>query len=408
MLIVKMAFRNLWRHGTRTAVTGISLAAAVALLLYFEALVAGSHEQIIERDLRLFAGHVVVRPRGYEISRDLSLLFHDWGSLASRIRQAVPGVQLVPVLETSGSMRTAEGTVMLEYVFGVDHEAGRTQRLIARHIVRGTYLTGKKGELVIGRLAARTLGVNVGDRVVVSMAAHGQRVDEMFKVAGIFFIGGSNDTRIAVVNLWDLQRILGVSDGISQISVFGDLKESASMASRIKKVVDFPGLQVLAWSDAEQMLAQLMWLDSVSAYVFLVIIFLIIEASILNTVLMGIMERRRQLGVLMAIGMKPRLLFLEVLTETFLMALGAAVIGTVIFLPLHYLTMKYGIDIRAMTGSDSIQMAEVAMTGRIYTKFYPLTGLWSLLGVIVLTMLTALYPAWSVTRLRPVEAMRKN
>lgn len=179
---------------------------------------------------------------------------------------------------------------------------------------------------------------------------------------------------------------------------------AATTATLSRELAGNTELEILPWQVALRELHEAIMLDDAGLYLMMFIIFVIVAMGIFNTVLMSVVERTREFGVMMAIGTGKGQLFGVVLTEALLLALLSAVVGLAIGLGVHALIAAHGIDITAMAGD--YQIAGVVLEGRIYSRLTAGTVAQWTVVVLLLTLVSSLYPALRATRLQPVEAMR--
>ncbi|MBU1070099.1 FtsX-like permease family protein [Myxococcota bacterium] len=407
MLLLKMAFRNLWRRRFRTGITLFAIGSSFALLLFFVGLTEGSHELMIDLAIRMQAGHVIVQAPEFQKERALELRVTHPEKVLERIGPLPEGWVVTQRIFTTGLLRSADGSVMLDNLMAVDLENEKKISDVPRKIVRGAWLTSGEPGILIGEKAARLLKVDVGDKVVLSCSGLSQKVEERFVVAGVFRIGGDSDRGTAMIGLARGQVLLGMGGAISQLAFFMPSETSRDAARMLSaKLADLP-VAVLHWEEALPVLTQLLWVDDVSMQVFIFIILGIVAAGIMNTVLMSVMERTRELGILKSLGMRPSSIFRLIMTESTMLGLLAVVVGAAVGLPLVYYFARVGIDPMALTGGEVMEMEGIAFTDRIHPVLRWGSGL-TLSGIIiVMTVLSALWPAFRAMRILPVKALRQ-
>ncbi len=407
MLLVKMAFRNLWRRKFRTVLAVGAMGLSFGLTLAFVSLADGGHEQMAELGLRLEAGHVVVQSKGYREKRRLYDRVRNPDRVDAAVARLRPKALVIHRIFSVAALRSEEGMVRVDQL--VASQPGRERRIsqLTDRLVAGRFPEMGRREILVGFQAARKLGLRVGDPVVLSVAGLRGRRDEKVTVSGIFRTGGRRlDSRYALVPLDLGQRLLGLEGSVSQVAVYDDLEHAPALARRLRAALGDPGLEVLTWDEALPMLAQFIWLDDASMWVMLLLIFLIVAAGITNAVLMSVMERTREMGVLMALGMRPRRLVGEVLGEATLMGLLAVGVGLALGLPVHHYFAVHGLDISALLGAEGVETAGIVFSGKMYGKLAWAKVAWIAAGVVAVTVTAALYPALRVARLKPVRALR--
>jgi len=164
-------------------------------------------------------------------------------------------------------------------------------------------------------------------------------------------------------------------------------------------------LEVLPWQKALRELYEYVLLDDAGMYVLMAVVFLIIGIGIFNTVLMSVLERTREFGVMMAIGTSGGRMFAVVVLEALLLGVFATAAGLGLGLAVHSWLASTGLDVTALYG-EGFEFAGIVFEGRIYSLLTTATVVKWCLIVIGIVVASALYPAWRTTRLKPVEAMR--
>jgi putative ABC transport system permease protein len=406
-MLLKMAFRNLWRRRFRTGITLVAIGGSFALMLFFVAITEGSHQLMIDLAIRMQAGHVVIQAPEFQKERSLELRVTDPEGLLAAVGPLPADWVVTRRIFTTGLLRSADGSVMLDNLMAVDLENERRVSDVGRKLVRGAWLDAESPGILIGEKAARLLKVDVGDKVVVSCSGLTQKVEERFLVAGIFRVGGEADRGTAMIGLARGQALLGMGDAVSQLAFFLPSDDSFAAARALRSKLDGRPVAVLHWQEALPVLTQLLWVDDISMQVFIFIILVIVAAGILNTVLMSVMERTRELGILKSLGMKPWAVFRLVLTESLMLGLLAVAVGAALGLPLVFHFGEVGIDPLALTGGEVMEMEGIAFTDRIHPVLLAGSGMVLTAVVLVMTLLSAIWPALRAKRILPVKALRQ-
>jgi len=263
-------------------------------------------------------------------------------------------------------------------------------------------------DLYLGAELARKLALQLGDRTVLTVSPRGSArpASTAFMVRGIFRTGVDElDQGWVEVSIAELRGLLQIGPAATQVAIqLRSLEDTGAVAAALKATLPQGRLEVLPWQEALRELYEAIRLDDAGLYLMMGIIFVIMTVGIFNTVLMSVLERTRELGVMMALGTGRGAIFATVLFEALWLALLAGTVGLGLGLGLNALVARHGIDISALI--KDYQIAGIVMEGRIYSRLTATVVIkWSAV-VVGLTLLSALYPAWKSTRLQPVEAMR--
>ena len=414
-LILKLAWRSFRRHRRRSIITVAGISLSLAMMIFFVGIADDGHARMAELGIRMGAGHVLVQGKGYQAEETLDHLVPSYQKLLQRVR-TLPGVEVaVPRVRTTGLISAGEKSAPV-LVSGVDPELEPSASSLPdeRRRQAGAYLRPASKmpfknmplDIYIGVELASTLEVEVGDRVVLTVSPResSRPSQAAFLVRGIFKSGIMElDQAWVEVPLTEAQRLLKLKDEVTQIALLLDqLEQSVPVANAL--AAELPkDLEVLAWEVALKELYDAIVLDDAGLYLMMAIIFIIVAIGIFNAVLMSVVERTREFGVMMALGQNGKQLFAVVVTEAVQIALVSAVVGVAVGLGLHFWVASVGIDMGAM--AEDYQIAGIILEGRMYSKLTVwVVTKWTLV-VMGLVLASAVYPAFRAARLNPLEAM---
>jgi len=407
--ILKLAWRNLGRNLRRTIITVAAISLSLAMLVFSSALGDGFHNEMIHEGVSQSAGHVVVQAEGYQHKPDAEKVVANAPSVMHTLEKLVPTATVVPRIFLQGLLTSPANSVGVQ-VEGVDAPLEAKVNSFHEKIETGENLKpGDDRGILIGKTLAETLEVGVGDKVVLMAQQKGQIESRLFRVRGIFHTGnGALDGFFAEIPLVAAQKVLGVGDGVDQISLhLHDESRTGAVAAEVRRALAGLPLEILPWQEALPELHQFVVIDNGSLYVIVVIIALIVALGILNTVLMSVLERTHEFGVLLAIGMSPRRLAAMVLTESFLIGLVAVLVGAGLGALMSWPLDVYGIDWSKMMGQGT-EIGGVTIKSVIKGDLSFVKMVIFALMAWALTVLSSLYPMYKASKLRPVEAMHQH
>lgn len=416
MLVARLGWRSLLRHRRRTIITGCAVALSLAMMLFFVGVTDDSHARMAELGIRLGGAHVVVQGAGYQRDRTLDHLVEAPGEVMAVARRLPEVTAAVPRVRVSGLLSTGESSAPVA-VSGVDPELEPRVSSIAApgRRVAGAYLRPRRAlehrsqpaDIYVGAELARTLALQIGDRTVLTVSPRGSSrpASAAFLVRGIFRTGVDElDQGWVEVPLSELQELLRIGPRVTEVAIdVRELDQTAPAAAALERLLPRRSLEVLPWQQALRELYEAIRMDDAGLYLMMGIIFVIMAVGIFNTVLMSVLERTREFGVMMALGSGRAQLFSIVLVEALWLALLAGAVGLGLGLGLHALVARHGIDITSLV--KDYQIAGIVIEGRIYSRLGAGVVIKWTAVVIALTLLSALYPALRSTRLQPVEAM---
>jgi ABC-type lipoprotein release transport system permease subunit len=405
ILILRMAWRNLWRHKRRTWLTATAMIFSNVLLVFMISLQFGSYDMMINNTLQSFSGHFQVQKDGYNDNPKLRLSIDSIESLAEQLRQAIPDTR-VAARAAAFALASSEQRSYGIQVIGVEPDFEPGVSTIPGLVRQGTYLKDMNApDIVIGTVMARNLKVGVGDEItLLGSGLDGSFAAGILTVSGIFDSGSREmDRSFAEIPLGYFQEMFAMGDKGNSIAVAMESTDLVGPGEiRAEEVISGRNdLRVVEWTQLHPGLKQAIQADMSSAWFMYGVLIILVAFSVLNTQLMSVLERTREFGMIMALGVKPRNLASLVMTETVLMAM----IGFVLGIFLGWLLAVYFNTV----GFSYPGMQEVAAKFNLPGKMYPSVSLFSMVlgpGVVFLfCLLASVYPALRLYRLRPVEAM---
>lgn len=395
----KMAYRNLGRHRRRSFLSGLALALGTALLMFIAAFFQGEMRSSMETTLRLSSGHLQVRDADYDpdkLSVAWEYLIENPEQVAAQIEALDQVDAATPRLMASGIISARNDSIGVE-IMGLDPASSANDPY--RTLVSGEFLSADDREgILIGYPLAQNLGLNVGDQLTLLVNTSEGSVDEQqFTVRGIFTTGTTAyDKGIVFLPLAKAQAFSGARNHASMIFILlKDREQVEAVAAAMPQ-----SFQVKTWRELNSLLVLVN--DFSNAYLtFINLIVLGVTAIVIvNTLLMSVFERMREIGILSAIGMKGRQVITLFLAEATLLALGGVASGGLA-----------GWALSAYFGKVGIYFGDLGISGDmiLQDRIYPLLTIDSAINLIVtaflITILASLYPARMASRMEPVEAL---
>jgi ABC-type lipoprotein release transport system permease subunit len=397
----KMAFRNLGRHRRRSALSALALSVSLALLLFMAAFFKGEMRSSMEDTLRLDSGHVQVRSANYDpdkLSVAWEYLIESPMQVADKIAAIGQVKFATPRLLASGIVSVRDDSTGVQ-IMGVD-PASEANAPYRDGLVAGAFITADDRDgIIIGAPLAESLQLKVGDSLNLLVNTAEGNVDEQpFTVRGIFSTGSSTyDKGIVLLPLAKTQTFSGAGDHASFIFI---MLHDREQAEAVAAAITGANFKVLTWVEMNELLVLIN--DFAGAYItFLNLLILGVTVTvIINTMLMAVFERTREIGILSALGMKGRQIILLFLAEASLLALGGIALG-----------LLAGGALAAYFGSAGIYFGDIGVNGMVMgDRIYPYLMLDDVINLtvtaFVVTILASVYPARLASRMEPVEALR--
>ncbi len=411
MMILKLAWRSLWRNSRRTAITVSSIAFGTVLAVFFISMGDGMYKKLIDEAVRMNAGHVTIQNVEYGEAPAVDLFVPS----VEKIRQAaaqIPEVQDVKALivgQAVVSTGSGSGGVGL---IGVDPLKEAQISPIARSIVEGRYLQpGDTRGVVLGQSLAERLRLGIGNKLVVTTNdVHGELVGEMLRVTGIFESGMEEaDGFLIQVPLDVARRIFDMGpDQATQVGLILENPDNQEkVVASLQKQLQGTDQAVLPWQDVLSDLAGFITVDMGSNYIFQAIILFLIGFTILNTILMSVLERTREFATLLAVGTSPRSLRLQIMVESLLLGLVGVGIGLALGGGISYYYQIHGIDFSSLVGEE-MSVSGFAVDPRIYNYVSARLLYWVGGVVLGMTVLIGIYPSWRAPRINLPDTLRSK
>ena len=405
-IALRLAWRNLWRYKRRTWLTVGAMVFSNSLLVFSISLQFGSYDMMINNTLQAFSGHIQVQYEAYFDDPKMRYALPDIAEVAGQLRDKL-ALQSISARAAGFALASSNDRSYGLQILGVEPQFEPLVSTIPGLINKGRYLQiDGTEEIVIGSVLARNLKVGLGDEITFL----GSGFDDSFaaavvKLVGIFETGLPDlDRSMAQINLPYFQQTFAMQKHGHSIAIRANhIDQTNELKQRIQALLaERNKLVVLDWETLQPGLKQAIQADMTSAWFMYIVLVVLVAFSVLNTQLMSVLERTREFGTMMALGLNPGNLSRLVMTETFMMSCLGLVLGILIgFVITYYLSI---------VGFSYPGMEEMAVKFNLPDRMYPSVTLLSLVlgpGIVAIgSMLAAIYPATRLYLLLPIEAMR--
>jgi len=414
-ILSRLAVRNVRRQRRRSLLTGLAMGLGVAVLVFTRALGDGTHEDWIDAGVRLGSGQIAFQHPRFRASRSLDDRLSDQAyeqarRLATTSAVAEKVTVVAPRLEVQGLANSASSAVPV-FITGVDPQLEAAFSQLGERVVDGRYLeTGDRLHAYIGRRLAARLDLQVGSRLVLTAQdATGEIAGQFVRVVGIFESGlPEADEGIVHIPLSTAREWLQVGEAATTLAM---LLESGwqvpGVLTLLRSQVESGSLDltVLGWRESMPELDAAIKIDDFGAYVFQVFLFVIIALAIVNTVLMSVMHRTREFGVLRALGLTKRQTATVVFSEGVFLTAVSGIGGMLFGFAFTWVLFRNGLDYSALMQED-FTFSGVVLDPVIVPVFRIVQVLQSLGSIVIVGVLASLYPAYRATRIDVAEAMK--
>lgn len=409
--LARVGWRNLWRNPRRTVLTLIAIAFGLFLAILFTALQDRSFSDMIDLAARMGGGHVVVQHPEYLDTPSLARTVAD----AERITAAARGLpdveKVVPRIAGPVMLATA-GRSYGGYFLAIDPTREDADTFAYTNaVVEGEALTAPTGKgILLGRRLAKNLRVGVGDKVVYTMLdKQGEIASGLARVSGLVDTGApSLDGALAILPLDTARGVLGYGPTeVTQLALYlDDSRQSRRVRDALAPAVGADA-RVSTWDEVQADLSGFIAMKVGGARFLEGVILVLVAASIFNTLFVSVLERTRELGIMLAIGWSPRQVFGLVMWESLWLAIVGVTTGLLLTAGPYAYLASHPIDISAQLGNGQpMEVAGVGMQPVLHIGIFPESLAMIVTAVIVATLLSGLYPAWRAGRIVPVDSIK--
>ncbi len=406
---VKIAWRNIWRNRRRSLITMTAIMFAILITGVTRSLQYGTYDTLESYAVRLMTGEMQLQKKGFFEHQTLAYAFpenlYPWDRLMDEYEFVEAYARRITSYGLVGSATTSAGAMII----GVEPGREKQVTYFMTQLAAGETLDdGDDRRVLLGKGLADNLNVTPGDTVVVlTQGFRNQLGADMYVVKGLIRSGNQElDRALMVMPLHNAQDLFSLYGRITQIVLATrDFRRTEDYASRMHIAMDGEELRVLPWQTLMPELLQLIALDNISGAIFLLFLLLIVGFEIMNTTLMAIMERIKEFGILQSLGVKPRQISLMLLLETGMKISLAVSTGLLLTFLFIQLIKDYPIPL-------SSELKKAMEAWGFYTDFYftdrVRVFIEPLVAISVIAVLSVIYPIWTASRLRPVDALRKG
>jgi ABC-type lipoprotein release transport system permease subunit len=400
--LLKLAYRDLGRNRRRSFFSSLALGMGLSLLLLMATVLAGEMRGAIESTIRLESGHLQIRAKSYDENKTSlawSDLIENPGAIISQLATFPQVVVATPRLFASGIVSAGDQTAGVR-VMGIDppSEANTPFR---DGLIRGQFLQADDREgVLIGQPLADDLGVSAGDQVNLLINTSNGDVDQqVFTVRGVYTTHTPSYDESTV--LMPLAKAQAITQTENHASIIFVLLQNRDQAQAVATALAGSDYQIVTWEKANELILQTEQFAGAYMTALYLIVLAVTASVIVNTLIMAVFERTREIGILSAIGMKGRRIMAMFFAESSLLAVGGIVIG----LALGGLLVLYATKVGFYIGNLGI--TGILFGDRIY-GYLQLSDVVRLsVLAFVVTLLAGLLPAWMAARMEPVEALRE-
>lgn len=404
--IIKISWRNVWRNRPRSIVIILAISFGLWGGITATGFMTGMVTQLFDTSVKSQVSHLQIHHPGFAKDRLTTLMVADPDSITQHLRQYPEVVAVTQRTIAGGMVNTASMSAAVE-IFGIQPEDEDLTTELRRQVIEGDYFLGIDDHpVLLGARLAGKLKAEPGDRIVLTFQnLKGDITAAAFRITGIYRTSNTmNDERKVYVRHSDMDALLGTSGVVNEIAILLSHHDQAEVV-RNQLAAMFPDPEIRIWSEIAPELAYMTQMSGMALMVLVIIILMAMAFGLLNTMLMTIFERTRELGVLMAVGMNKSKVFSMILLETTFLVVTGAVLGAILGGITVKLTGRTGIDLTSVGGDT---LSDFGMDAVIFPTLEH--GFYLNLAILVLITAigAAIYPALKAIHLKPADAVRKD
>ncbi|NOZ34206.1 MAG: ABC transporter permease [Chlorobi bacterium] len=404
-MIIKVAWRNIWRNKRRTIITATSVFFAVFFGLMMRSLQIGTFGRISDNLVSSYSGHLQIHKKGYADEKILNNAFEPEESLIKKIKNTKHVKFTVPRLESFALASSGEQTKGC-FVTGISPIVENAMTKISDKITAGKYLSPKDKGALIGDKLASFLKLEINDTIIlIGQGYHAVSAAGKYPVRGILhFLTPKLNSSLVYLSLNEAQDLYSADNKLTGISILLDSDKNTALTKlKIKSFLNLKKYEIQDWGEVMPELKELIQTKSVSSWVMLGLLYMIVGFGVLGTIIMMTAERKKEFGLLIAVGMKKATLAITVFTETVFLGFVGLILGFLASLPI---IIYYSIHPIYLTGTMAAMYQKNGFepvivfssdTGYMFTQIF----------IVLFIILTAsIYPIIKISNLNPVDAMR--
>ncbi|MBI5637111.1 MAG: ABC transporter permease [Nitrospinae bacterium] len=397
------------RRSRRTLLTALSVGTGLWVTLLFTGMANHNWANMVKTSVKMGFGHVTIEPTGYLDSPSATKRIAV-GAQMLTTAGAMPNVtRAIPRIMAEGMIATAAKTVGGS-IIGIDPALESAEyNFFLKSLAAGRlFENADEPGVMVGAKLAEKLNLKVGKKLVYTAAdVNGNIVSDLARVTGIFQTDvDAVDGGVILLPINRLRRMLGYAENeATLVAVFLNDERLAPDIRAAIAAHAFPDTETWTWSETQTEIAGMITIDRISHLFFQFFIGLLVAAGILDTILMSVLERKHEFGIMLAVGSSPWFLFRLVLMESFFIGLLGLALGVILNAPLYIYLSRWGYDLSSLL-PPGYDLNRVPVDPVMKVIYYPADVAGIAAAIFGLTLLAGLYPAWKASRIPPVESIR--
>jgi putative ABC transport system permease protein len=403
-MLLKVAWRNTWRNKKRSLLIIASVMIGLFAGIFLMAFYNGMIEQRVNTAIQSEISHIQLHHPEFRKDYDIQYFLKNGNSMLQLI-QSNPDVKAAAGrMVMKGMIASASGSAGIT-INGIEPQTEQAVTGLRGKLIAGDYFTSQKAnEFLIGEKLLKKLKLKLHNKAILTFQdKDGNIASAAFRVTGVFkTVNTPYDESNVFVKINDIDSLAGLPGQMNEIAL---LLQSNQLLGKTETALkaDFPGDEIKSWMEISPEIGLTVSVSDQMVYIFMGIILLALAFGIVNTMMMAVLERTREIGMLLALGMNRLKVFGMILMETILLVLAGCPGGILIALATIAITQKTGISFKKFADV----YASFGYSDVIYPSLTIRQFAMMLLLVVITAIFSALFPAWKALRLKPAESIRK-
>lgn len=405
-MYVKLAWRNIWRNKRRTLITMSSIMFAVVFALFIESLERGAHNLMVDNMTDFHTGYLQIQDYRYEDEPSLDNAFHFDSAMQEQILGTSENIDfMVPRIETfmlAAGVEQTRGALVL----GIEPSAEQQLNSLKDRLTEGRFFESDEVAAVLGEELANRLNIGIGDSLaLLGQGRFGMTASGLYEITGLVNHPLQEmNNQVVYISLPDAQWMLSAEDRITHLLINPEhISETELLAEKLKAELTNDELRILTWEEMMPELLEALEFDRIQTRFFMLVLYVVIGFGIFGTILTMTLERLREFGILLSVGMKRMKLGAVVFIETFFISilgiLSGFGLGLIILLYFSYNPIVLKDDVAEI-------MLEFGLQPIIPVAISPEIFLWQGLIVFLITTVICFYPTLKIANLDILDAAR--
>lgn len=404
MKILKIAWNNLWRNKVRTLITVAAVVIAVLLSTIMTSMQDGTYSKMIDNVVRFYSGYIQIHQAEYWDNKTINNIYIPDDSLENAITHT-PGItNSTRRLESFILISTGENTKGTALI-GIDLKKEDEITGISKWVIKGKYLSPGEEGVIISENLAKHLDIKIGDTIIfMGMGYHGATAAGLMAVKGIFKYPSPQLSTVVYMDITHSQNLYSAPGMISSyILMTSDNEQAELIAQQLSQTLPKELYGVKTWDKMFPEIKQMIESDKAGGVITKLILYAIVGFGILGTIIMMMAERKRELGILLAIGMRKNKIIAMLSMEAILIGLLGVIAGFVISLPIILAFINYPIHIAGEMAKayEQFGIEPILYFGISFDVFFT-----EIITVLIMTLVIALYPIYVISRMNVIKALR--